>query len=541
MSPQNLSVGARIQLDTYLATVRYIGPVGSHSGDWLGVEWDDPSRGKHDGSLEGVRYFTCRHPKGGSFIRPSPKIQVGRPFLEALREKYQDSDVSDSASTQEVDVKLIGKFGENAIETVGFDRVRRQMSQLDRLRLVGLDFMRVSTAGDPGEILETCPNITELDLSWNLLSNWEEVANITKQLLNLVVLRLDSNHLQSLSSPPNFHNAFSKLTTLSLNKTYTSWAQMELLEPHLPALEALHLGFNQIHHLSSDSATPKVTGFSRLKLLNLEHNAIESSGEILRLSMLPSLEQLSLNSNPINKLEFHSEQGEVFFPRLRYLNISELPLTNWSDIDAVGQWLQVRDLRARKLPVYKGIGAEMLDVQLVGRVPNLEIVNGSSLTPQAREDMERYFLKWVVERASSTNVKPESLVWRYAELCKAYGVPVVDELAKKAASTTLKNRLVEITISSRETLKGPPIKAVDRKLLSTLTVRNLRLQIIPRLLGVPLARQGKLYCIQHLKNRQMNLQADREGQFVLELDDELRQLQFYDVETGDEVVVLVGS
>ncbi len=30
------------------------------AGLWLGVEWDDPERGKHDGSHEGVRYFTCR-------------------------------------------------------------------------------------------------------------------------------------------------------------------------------------------------------------------------------------------------------------------------------------------------------------------------------------------------------------------------------------------------------------------------------------------------------------------------------------------------
>lgn len=30
-------------------------------GIWVGVEWDDPTRGKHDGTKEGVRYFTCRY------------------------------------------------------------------------------------------------------------------------------------------------------------------------------------------------------------------------------------------------------------------------------------------------------------------------------------------------------------------------------------------------------------------------------------------------------------------------------------------------
>ena len=54
--------GQRISFDGHLCTVRYVGPVKStKNGDWLGVEWDDPSRGKHDGSHEGERYFQCRY------------------------------------------------------------------------------------------------------------------------------------------------------------------------------------------------------------------------------------------------------------------------------------------------------------------------------------------------------------------------------------------------------------------------------------------------------------------------------------------------
>ena len=31
-----------------------------HVGEWYGIEWDDPDRGKHDGTHEGVKYFECR-------------------------------------------------------------------------------------------------------------------------------------------------------------------------------------------------------------------------------------------------------------------------------------------------------------------------------------------------------------------------------------------------------------------------------------------------------------------------------------------------
>ena len=53
-----LTVGVRIQVNLVFATIRFIGPVDSSKGEWLGVEWDDPTRGKHDGSHNGKRYFT---------------------------------------------------------------------------------------------------------------------------------------------------------------------------------------------------------------------------------------------------------------------------------------------------------------------------------------------------------------------------------------------------------------------------------------------------------------------------------------------------
>lgn len=34
-------------------------------GVWLGVDWDDPGRGKHDGSYKNVRYFAARYDMDG--------------------------------------------------------------------------------------------------------------------------------------------------------------------------------------------------------------------------------------------------------------------------------------------------------------------------------------------------------------------------------------------------------------------------------------------------------------------------------------------
>lgn len=60
MFPDLPSEGTRLSLSGYLGTVRFIGNVHNTTGVWLGIEWDDPDRGKHDGVKGGKRYFTCR-------------------------------------------------------------------------------------------------------------------------------------------------------------------------------------------------------------------------------------------------------------------------------------------------------------------------------------------------------------------------------------------------------------------------------------------------------------------------------------------------
>ena len=52
-------IGTRILLSGYIGTIKFVGPVHGTAGTWLGVEWDDPQRGKHDGAKDGVQYFVC--------------------------------------------------------------------------------------------------------------------------------------------------------------------------------------------------------------------------------------------------------------------------------------------------------------------------------------------------------------------------------------------------------------------------------------------------------------------------------------------------
>lgn len=60
MIPCSYYIGQRVSFESNLCTIRYIGEIEGTSQEWLGVEWDEPSRGKHDGSHKDKRYFKCK-------------------------------------------------------------------------------------------------------------------------------------------------------------------------------------------------------------------------------------------------------------------------------------------------------------------------------------------------------------------------------------------------------------------------------------------------------------------------------------------------
>ena len=84
-------VGRRIctlEGDHY-ATVLFYGKVGDTKGLWLGVEWDDSSRGKHQGVHEKVQYFIPRSSSttSSSFIRLN-KVSLGVDIVTGVKERY---------------------------------------------------------------------------------------------------------------------------------------------------------------------------------------------------------------------------------------------------------------------------------------------------------------------------------------------------------------------------------------------------------------------------------------------------------------------
>ena len=55
----DVQVGDRISVNGDLGSVKWSGAILGSKGTWLGVEWDDPARGRHSGTKDGVHYFEC--------------------------------------------------------------------------------------------------------------------------------------------------------------------------------------------------------------------------------------------------------------------------------------------------------------------------------------------------------------------------------------------------------------------------------------------------------------------------------------------------
>ena len=76
-------MGARVEVPPGRGVVRFCGTTSFSPGKWIGIELNEPN-GKNDGTVQGVKYFTCR-PGYGVFVRPSQVKVVADPPVAAVR------------------------------------------------------------------------------------------------------------------------------------------------------------------------------------------------------------------------------------------------------------------------------------------------------------------------------------------------------------------------------------------------------------------------------------------------------------------------
>ncbi|NXJ00618.1 TBCE protein, partial [Psophia crepitans] len=518
------ALGRRVVCGTEYGTVRYVGSVPPTAGVWLGVEWDDPQRGKHDGTYEGTQYFKCRHPRGGSFIRPD-KANFGVDFLTAVKDRYGLNDEQDGTENTLV-------FGKKTVEFVGMDSIVEQQRQVRLNQLVDISVREcaVSHAGQEEEISRTCSNIRHINLSKNLISSWETVTAIASQVRNLETLNISENKMKFPSTSTSVSSVFSKLRILALNQTEITWTEVLLCAPGWPALEELYLAANNITVLERPSNV-----LQTLKLLDLSDNPLLDGNQLHLIAHLPRLEQLILRNTGISSIYF-PDAGfgckTKMFPSLKRLAINDNKISQWSSINELDKLPSLRSLQCHNNPFMDTEkNPETLRQLIIAKISQLEVLNKSEILPAERKGAELDYRKifgndWL---AAGGNWNPEenkpsedflAAHPRYPSLCLKYGAPEEGEL-KGRQPVTLKNQLLTLTIKCPE---NPEQKPVEKKLPESMTIQRVK-GLLYRLLKIPGSELKLSYESSKLDGKEV------------ELDNDLKPLQFYSIENGDCVLV----
>ena len=122
-------------------TIRYCGAIDGKQGTWVGVEWDDPSRGKNDGSVNGHSYFKCRHSaSGGSFIKLE-KVRPGISLIEAVQQRYTLAEKDlDDMSIQTANRRTM------AVNFSGMDKMSKHLQNLSSLSTMTMHGLNIARA-----------------------------------------------------------------------------------------------------------------------------------------------------------------------------------------------------------------------------------------------------------------------------------------------------------------------------------------------------------------------------------------------------------
>jgi tubulin-specific chaperone E len=203
----------------YRGTVLYVGPVessseaskdGQHPTIYAGVEWDDPSRGRHDGTVlacrttgRRVRYFsTHNHAASGSLVKVS-KLDWGVALdYTLLRHRYVATDSAECVAPATLlphTAQTVSGRNDKPIQLLG-EHTIRHYQQLDDLTTISLRYQGIARIQDCTMWSSRLPHVRDLDLAGNLLSDWRSVWQLVEGLPLLERLSIASNHLGDIES-----------------------------------------------------------------------------------------------------------------------------------------------------------------------------------------------------------------------------------------------------------------------------------------------------------------------------------------------------
>ncbi|KAG9232921.1 tubulin-specific chaperone E [Amylocarpus encephaloides] len=440
--PHNYHVGQRVSFSNSSGTIRYIGLVeGFVKEERLGIEWDNPNRGKHDGQFKGKRYFACLSGSatGGSFLRISAIKDPDQSFVEAVYQKYAPPEPEVQPSEHVISGKVA--------EEIGFDKIRKQQAQLHKLTIVLVDGFRINSAeSEDHTIRETCPRIVELDLSRNTLEDFEVVVQICGELDNLNSLRLNNNKFSRYKNGLQIRKEFDSINQLELKEMYVPFSEIVRIASEFSSLRELDASINAF------TSIPCPLKMDELTSLTLEFNKFTSLTQLSQLASLGALQTLKLKGNQIYKIittavvnaesaSTKLKTAPTFSKTVKFVDLSHNKIDSWDFIDGLADVFPgLTALRLSENPIHKRTAEKQLPATIddpsmvtIARLSALKTLDYREISPEYRTDAEGFYLsligKAIAEAPESEESKVVAKHKRYEELCIMYGTPAIPRVS----------------------------------------------------------------------------------------------------------------
>eukprot|EP00762_Andalucia_godoyi_P003489 ANDGO_04227.mRNA.1 Tubulin-folding cofactor E len=488
----------RVRIEGHLGVIRYEGKLvladGSESPDvWVGIEWDDESRGKHDGVAYGKRYFQGSSAMSCSFVKLS-SLESNAAYFSSFSSSSSSSSSSAARGgggggggrpgwrcksfAQAVQDKYTTRMNKDDVakELVGVEKIESKLQKTEYLQHVTLSFENVAVVSMDPDLSDlkalNLQSVHTVDLSYSLMSDWKQVYRLVAELPAIKVLllsgcrfidSLEDSVEESTAVVEKFDNQkTAHLETIVLNETMLSISRaVRVVGALFPNIKNLHLAANRLEEYDPEMIE---AGFPRLSLLNLARNRISTFRGVGH----PS--HLHLEDNQIASIAAAEIQK---CKNLTGLFLEKNPLRDIRFVDVIGL-SSIRDLRLNDVS-----GDQVLFKRgdMIARVPSLNVLNGSPIRPAERMDAEKNYLKAAATEALERDKEkpiPDQTKWvQYNRLVQIHGDPL--ETARRL-QTIEKGGAQLATVKLRsmvsETLHVAP---VEKRLPLSLSVAKLKL------------------------------------------------------------------
>lgn len=530
-----------------------------------GIEWDVWGRGLNDGSVvlpSGERVIYFAGPAGRkriasssasasspasptrtgtlefkcSFVKAS-KFSAKRlcSLVERLQERYGHSESSRAAPLSAAqDVVTAGEVGttlgsQKPIELVGVEKLKTQQT-LATVEKITLAHCQIATLGFEilGELHALTPNISEINLSFNLFESWTPIFRIVQELPALETLILSGNRLQydlPIATAGNVQEQevvstlwrFPNVKNLVLNQTLVRWKDLlVLLDRHFPQIEELYLVDNEYSDAdfallseAKESRTQQTQSWMQtLEVLDLSQNRLRSWTTLQETvgASLVNLKQLVVNGNDVSTLvtttSGSSTAGVVeAFQQLRALSISDNRIDSWTSIDALNQYPQLDTLRFTRNPLIAQMGAGEVRMIIIARTDFIASINGSDVRAKERQDAEQMYLKRILHELAAVgdgNAEDQSRVLashpRFSRLRQLYpdlqisGSSAHGSAGSGGGPATLGSSLIQVKIVPMS-MQATSFEPLAKKIPEKMKIAQLKL-LIEKKFGVEAPSQS---------------------------------------------------